>query len=241
MATALWSAPDGLVSHLSAGSLWKSEGLAHGGPIHVTVPEGRRLRHNDVVVHTGQDLIAADRSMCGPIPVTAPLRTVLDLAGGLDALALEVAIEDGLRRGLFTRGQLRWRVGGRSGRGVTGSSAVSQMLARRDLGTTDSGWEVRVAAMLVAGGLPEPERQLAVSTALGTRHVDLGYSGPPIVAFEYDSDRWHSGVRQRHADAARRNALRVAGVRVVEVTSTIAQDPEVLVSLAREALAAQAS
>jgi hypothetical protein len=39
-----------------------------------------------------------DRARRGPIAVTSSLRTAIDLAGVVDADALEIAIESGLRR-----------------------------------------------------------------------------------------------------------------------------------------------
>lgn len=179
--------------------------------------------------------------MVGPISVTSALRTVLDLAGEVDGLTLEVVIEDGIRRKLFTVGRLEWRASVRLGKGVAGSAVVRELVARHGLGRTDSGWELRVARVLTDAGFPEPDRQLEVHTSMGELHVDLGYPGPPVVAFEYDSDRWHSSVRERHADAARRNALRLAGVVVVEVTSALVRDEAALVGLAHDALAARAS
>ena len=236
MAAVLWSTPDGLASHATAARLWGLEGV-HSDQIHLCVPRGHRLRHDHVVVHSTRDLIPADRSLVHGIPATSPLRTVLDLAEVLDSLSFEIAVEDGLRRRLFSPGQLLWRANDRAGSGLAGAAAIHSLLRRRaTLGLTDSGWEVRVARVLTEAGLPEPVRQLEIQTPDGTRTVDLAYLGPPVVAFEYDSDRWHSGVERRHRDAGRRNALRLAGCTVIEVTSSLAADPERLVRTARAAL-----
>jgi hypothetical protein len=236
MATALWAGPDALISHRSAATLALMEGVRRPTTIDITIGSHRRLAHDGVTVHTTGDRIPADRSAAGSIPVTSPLRTVLDLAAFLDPVALEVAIECCLRRGLFTVGQLRWRADARLGRGVAGSAELHRLLGRRDLGRSDSAWEVRLGAALVAGGLPAPERQLRVRTVHGDFRVDVGYGGSPVVAFEYDSDRWHSTVHRRHADAARRNALRAAGVVVIEVTSALMRDERALVQLAQHVL-----
>ena len=169
---------------------------------------------------------------------TSPLRTVIDSAELLDTLSLEIMIEDGLRRSLFTPRQLQWRASARCGPGVSGSARVTELLRRHGLGKTDSGWEVRVAEVLTAAGLPEPVRQLPVLTIDGKRFVDLAYPGPPVIVFEYDSDQWHSGVTRRHRDPARRNVLRLAGCTVIEVTSALAADPDRLVQVATAALGA---
>ena len=206
--------------------------------IHVTVARKHGLSHPDVVVHTTRALIAADRGVAHRIPVTSALRTALDMAEFLDTRAAERLIEEGLRRRLFSIGQLRWRAESRLGPGVTGSATIAALLRQQTLGRTDSGWELRVARILTDAGFPEPIRQLEIDTLDGRRTVDLAYPGPPVIAFEYDSDRWHSGVRRRHADAARRNGLRLSGCVVIEVTSDVVHDPARLVALVEPTLIA---
>lgn len=104
--------------------------------------------------------------------------------------------------------------------------------------TPTAGGKLRVARILTHAGLPEPQRQIRFVTAAGERFVDLGYPGDRIVALEYDSDRWHSSVRQRHADAERRNGIRVGGGLVVEITPALVRRPAALVATVRSALAA---
>ncbi|MGZ6885590.1 MAG: hypothetical protein ACXVJA_05205 [Acidimicrobiia bacterium] len=224
MAAALWAGSDGLVSGAAAGALWRLDGVVRPDRIGVLFSAPERRRSRVLAVSRSSDLIGADRADVGPIPVTSALRTVLDLAAELDARRLEVAVEDALRRGLLTTGQLRWRLAMRAGRGVPGSATLAALAHRADVGRTDSGWEVRTEQALVAGGLPVPVRQLAVPTRLGILHADLGYPGPPVVVFEYDSDRWHSGVARRRRDVSRRNALRAAGCSVIEVTSSMLRE-----------------
>lgn len=232
LAATLWSS--GHASHSTGARLW-SLGDTNTREVHMTVPRGRHPRHPDVVVHRAEGLITADLSRIHGIAVTSALRTVLDLAALLDPLALELVIEDALRRQLFTLGQLRWRAGEYCGMGVAGSTLLRDLLDHH-LGDTDSGWELRVARILTAGGFPEPKRQVQVTTTDGPKFLDLGYDGSPPIALEYDSDLWHFGVRRRHLDAARRNALRLAGVTVIEITSDLAADPKRLVQLVGPAI-----
>lgn len=231
MAAVLWSEPDGLISHSTAAALWELEGVTRPAETHLTVPVQRGLTHELVEVHRCKALLPADRSVVHAIAATSPLRTVLDLASLVDELTLELAIEDALRRGLFSVGQLEWRAAGRSGKGFPGSKVVADLVARHGTAVTDSGWEVRLGEMLVERGFPRPVRQLKVQTGARTYRVDLGYPGPPVVAFEYDSDRWHSGVGRRHADARRRNALRAAGCVVIEVNAGLMKDALALVEM----------
>lgn len=123
MAAALWSAPDGLVSHQTAAILWRFEAITHD-KVHITLPMRRNLRSTKVKVHHTVDLIAADIGMMGPIAVTSALRTAIDLAAVVDVDTLEIAIESALRRGLFTVGQLQWRSDALLGTGRAGSASL---------------------------------------------------------------------------------------------------------------------
>lgn len=204
MAATLWSAPDGLASHTTAGHLWGFEGIKVDR-VHLTVPTGRSLRSNAVTVHHTGDLLPADVGRVGPIAVTSALRTAIDLAGVVNVEALEIAIESALRRRLFSVGQLRWRAASLAGTGRRGSTALRELIARRDVGRSDSGWEVRAVQLLEGAGLGAPARQHPIR-AHGhlIARADLAYPEHRIVV-EYDSDRWHAGVTRRHRDAARRN------------------------------------
>jgi very-short-patch-repair endonuclease len=237
MAAVLWSAPDGLVSHQAAARLWQMDG-EWGTRVHVLLPSSRSLRSPLVTLHHTTELIPADIGALGPIRLTSPLRTAIDLAGELDEDDLELAVESGLRRRLFSLGQLRWRADALLGTGRTGSSRLRRLLERRDLGRTESGWELRTSQVLERAGLGRPVRQheVRVRGRLAAR-VDLAYPDARI-ALEYDSDRWHSGVARRHADAERRNRLRALGWTVIEVTPSSLRHTDALVALVATALAA---
>jgi hypothetical protein len=236
-AATLWSAPDGLLSLTAAARVWELD-VEWGTRVHVLVPRGRGLRSSKVTVHHTTDLITADVATLGPIRLTSPLRTVIDLAAVLDRDALELAIESGLRRRLFTIGQLRWRADALLGTGRPGSANLRRLLERDDLGRTDSGWEVRTSQFLERAGLARPVRQHEVRVR-GTvvARPDLSYPDARI-ALEYDSDRWHTGTAQRRADAERRNRLRALGWTVIEVTPPTLRRPDDLIALVATALAA---
>ena len=175
MAACLWSAPDGLVSHQTAAELWAFEGITTDR-MHVTVPASRSLRSEKVTVHHTTDLLPADVGRRGPIAVTSALRTAIDLAGVVAADVLEIAIESALRRGLFSTGQVRWRADALLGTGRRGSASLRALLEARQMGRTDSGWEVRTAQVLVAAGFPPPTRQHCIRVeGKVVARVDLAY------------------------------------------------------------------
>jgi len=100
----LWSKNLGIISHETALQL---HGLSDTLParIHVTLPSSER--HRQRRVPEGISLHFADvpetyRTWSGPVPVTTAARTVCDLADAHgDAVLIEQAIEEGIRRGVF--------------------------------------------------------------------------------------------------------------------------------------------
>lgn len=106
----LWSDRRGVVSHESA---LHAHDLADALParVHMTLPAAdarRRLRIPPNVAVAYADIPAGETMLHGPVPVTTPLRTLRDcVAAHVAPEWLQQAIERGLHRGLFTRGDLR--------------------------------------------------------------------------------------------------------------------------------------
>lgn len=105
----LWSHQEGVFSHQTALML---HDLSDALPsrIHLTVPESWRTRRLAVppvaLLHYGT-IPPADRTWFGSVPVTRPLRTVLDcIAGSVAPDLVRQAVEDGRKRGLFSRPEL---------------------------------------------------------------------------------------------------------------------------------------
>jgi len=106
----LWSGQEGVYSHETALALHDlSDALPERK--HLTVPPSwttRRLR-----VPAGTELYYGaveqdERGWVGAVPVTTPLRTVVDCAkAGTDPGLVEQAVEQGLSRGLFQKEALR--------------------------------------------------------------------------------------------------------------------------------------
>jgi very-short-patch-repair endonuclease len=215
MAATLWAGAGALLSHLAAGVLHGLDGVTADG---LEVTASKRLRSGAVLAHFAPPFTVIDRDVVDGIPVTSPTRTLIDLAGVLDADSLEFALEDALRRGLTSRARVGHRLREMEGHGRSGCASLRALLdvAR---GQTHSGSapEVRLRRALSRAGLPPPARQHEI------RHrgrliarVDLAY--PDLrIAVEFDSERWHGGRRRREADMERRNRLTALGWHVVHV------------------------
>lgn len=105
----LWSEQEGVFSHQTALALHDLSDILPA-QLHLTLPGAwskRRLRvPHGVVLHYG-DVAESERRWFGPVPATAPLRTLEDCAGEhLPPELLRGAARDALERGLVAREEL---------------------------------------------------------------------------------------------------------------------------------------
>ena len=105
----LWSEQRGVFSHETALALHElSDALP--AKIHMTLPDGwrrRRLRvPRGLILHYG-DVDKVDLAWRGPVPLTTPLRTVVDVTLEGDPALAEQATAQALTRRMFSRTELR--------------------------------------------------------------------------------------------------------------------------------------
>lgn len=103
MATVLWVGDGAVASHDTALAIY---GLADSMPavIHITVPHRFRGSRPGVLIHRTA-LPADDVTVRDGIPVTTPLRTILDVVS--DSSVAAAAAEEAIERGLVRVSQLR--------------------------------------------------------------------------------------------------------------------------------------
>jgi hypothetical protein len=209
LAAAWRGGPDCCVSHRAASALHSYDGF-RSEIVEVVHHQRRDYRDSTgVIVHTTSVLDACDRTMWGPIPVTTPVRTLIDLGAvvSLDRLeeALDSAERDGkvLRHELVTRhAQIR-----QSGRNGIGPLAVLLDTRRAVEATPHSVLERRMLRLLSGAGLPEPECQVRVPRADGRiAYLDLAYI-PIQLGIELDGHASHATRQQRQADDDRQNQI----------------------------------
>lgn len=231
MAAALWAGEGSVVSHGLAAALWRMAGYRTDvieliTPRKVAPRDGIRIHH--------LPLPPAHKTLLGPIPITTPARTLVDLAAVAPREVLEGAVDDCLRRGLVTVERLKRTAEEMSAPGRKGPGIV---LALLDEGVVESALERRTLRLLRSAGFPEPERQYVIEhNGDFLARVDLAYPEAKL-AMEADGYGSHSGPGAFHKDRSRLNRLTMAGWNVLLVTDeTLRQRPQEIVAQVAEGL-----
>lgn len=224
-------------SHTSAALLWRCDLLAVPDEVHVTQRSRPRARRDPAVVRHHTTLAEADRAEVGGLPVTTLARTAVDCACLLPREAGLVVADAALRAGADPERigvLLRDRAGGR------GIARARDVLAFAD-GRAESPGESLTRWHLARHGLPAPDLQVAVVTAIGQFRADLGWSEARLL-LEFDGFVKYSGGGARDAaevvfaEKRRQDALEEAGWRVLRVTWTDLRAPATLARRVRAAL-----
>ena len=211
LAAVLACGPGALASHYSAAALWALVRRAPGVDVRVTVP-GRRVRsRKGIRVSFVKSLHPRDRRMLGRVPVTSPARTIVDMAGDLEADRLEPLIADAQGRRLLTAAELEAAVDRAAPfPGIAGLRGLvkAPKLTRRE-------GERRLLGLIRAAGLPEPECNVGV----GPYVVDFLWRDSMLVV-EFDSKEWHGDhvLGRFESDRRRDGRLLAMGYRTKRVT-----------------------
>ena len=218
-------APEATLAGLAAGQWWDLDGLPRSVSTQLIVPSTCGVRHR--TLRRSDDLLPWERRHedGGCLRVTDPTRTIIDLAGVLDAPLVERATESAIRRGLTSSARLRARAGELRRRGRPGPATVIAMLdARPAGGPADSDGEVVLLQLLRDAGLPPPIRQ----HRLGPWHFDLAW---PLVRVAVELDgRHHRTPQQLAADDRKQNQATLRGWLVLRFTwDRVAREPELVV------------
>jgi very-short-patch-repair endonuclease len=218
MAAVLRSGEGAVLSHASAAALW---GVGTDrDEIEVSIPMSRSVRAAPIRVHRRRSLRQTDITTERGIPVTSPLRTVVDLAVRLDRLALEAVVNDLDGLGLIGPEALRAGLDG-LGR-ESGVARLRRTLDRHTFRLTESRLERRFLPIARRAGLPTPLTQQLVN---GYR-VDFLWPELGLVV-ETDGLRYHRTAAQQARDRRRDQAHVAAGLTVLRFThDQVAYEPE---------------
>jgi very-short-patch-repair endonuclease len=230
LGAALVCGPGAVVSHRAAAGLWRLLPRAPG-EIDVTVPGRDRGRTYGIRAHRVVALEGRDVRQLEGIPVTAPARTIVDLAAVVAPRELEQAFAEAHARRLARRDELVSVLARRSGR--PGTKALRALLdddARPAI--TRSEAEERLLVLIRASELPHPE----VNVRVGYHEVDFLWRSQRLVV-EVDGFRFHSSRAAFERDRLRDAELAAMGFRVVRVTwRQLVNRPEAVVTRIATAL-----
>ena len=210
MAAILACGGGALLSHESAAALWRIRPDRHG-PIEVSVPGTVFRRAAGIRAHRRATLAPQDRAAHRGIPLTSPVRTILDLATRLASGQLERTVNEADKLDLVDPETLRAALDDRGGQ--RGVRVLRGLLDRDTFRLTDSELERRFLRLAREAGLPPPETQARVC---GFR-VDFHWPELGLVV-ETDGLRYHRTPAQQARDARRDQALAAAGLTCVRFT-----------------------
>lgn len=225
--------PRALLSFAAAGALIGMTSQT-SEPFDVTVVGRDPGRRPAIRVHVVARLAARDATMLDGVPVTAPARTILDLATVLDDRELRWAVEDARVRRLVRTSDLEAvlrRYPGRHGaarlRSVLERVSASPQLTR-------SKAERLLIDLIREARLPPPQ----ANARLEGWEVDLLWRDQALVV-EMDGFATHRTREAFERDRRRDATLQAAGYRVVRLTwRRIGEEPLAVAALLAGLLAA---
>lgn len=227
--TVLGLGPHAVASHEAAGGV---QGIVvdRAPMADVSVSAGHPRQRPNVVIHRVR-LTARERTVCDGIPVTAPARTLLDLASRLTGRSIERAVARAFRLELTTpeeRGSVVAQYPGRPG-----TASLAAMLAKEaSPAFVRSEAEERFLTIVRESELPEPR----VNARIQGCEVDFLWPVARLVA-EIDGMTWHSSRAAQIRDRERDSRLIAAGYGVLRFTwADLTARPTVVVARVAMAL-----
>lgn len=218
MIAVLTQGPLAAASHQTAAFLW---GLTSLRPtaIEVVTRRWRRIKR-DCLIHESTDLIPDDIIRLGGVLVTSATRTVVDL-GASAAFLVEGALDNGLRRDLFSVGDVAAfvdRVGRRGRRGV----GVIRPLIDARLSwaeKTESDLEDLFRRVLARFDVAQPTPQFSICEPNGAFVSRADFAYPDArVAIELDSEAYHLDRTTFHYDRWKQNRAAILGWQTLRYT-----------------------
>ena len=242
LAACLAAGSDAVASHRTAARIWRLVG-SEDDLIEITVPRGRLPRTRGATIHRSTDLVGDHTTVRDRIPVTNPLRTMVDLAAVLSPDAVEDALDAGLRwPSLFSVPAVEAMRDQLARPGRHGAGVLRKVLEERALGdaVSDSKLERRMAELLRRAGLPAAVFHYVVCTPGGIFLAEVDFAYPEVkLAIEVDGFGVHGTPRAMARDFVRQNGLVANGWHVLRFSwRQVVGQPEVVAAAIRTALAA---
>lgn len=204
MAAVLACGRGAALSHRSAGALW-GMAVERPGRIDVSVARHCQLRRSGIRVRSRQSLSARDLTIYRGIPLTRPVRTLIDLATELPPNRLERAVNEADKRKRVDPDSLRRALDGYAGQ--PGVKALRTLLDRHTFRLTDDELEVLFRPIAAAAGLPVPQTKQIVN------RFEVDFFWPDLgLVVETDGWRYHRTPAAQTRDALRDQVHTASGL-----------------------------
>ncbi len=220
MAAVLACGDGAAVSHRSAAVVWHLLAATEDDAIDVTVTRSSGRGRAGLRVHRSTRLPRTDVRHLRGLPVTAPARTLIDLAETASDRELERATHEAVTRRLLNAHSLLAETARHRGR--RGVKRLNHLLDDSNHATlTRSEAEERFLALVRAAGLPNPE----VNVRIQGHEVDFLWRDRGLVV-EVDGFQFHSSREAFERDRRRDADLQATGLLVLRITwRQIVQEP----------------
>lgn len=209
MAAVLACGSAAVLSHDSAAALWAIRPGAKG--LEVSVVTSAKRRPEGITVHRRPGLRPDELTRCHGIPVTSPIRTLIDIAFRLEREPLEAAINEADKLDLCNPEALRSALDEATGQ--PGVRALRRVLEGRIFTLTDSELERRFLRIVRDLGLPEPQ------TGMWINGFKVDFYWPELgLVVETDGLRFHRTPAQQARDRVRDQTHTAAGLTPLRFT-----------------------
>lgn len=187
--------------------------------VEVTIPRERAVRIAGFRPHRATVLPDLDRTTVGAIPCATWERTLVDLTARWSKWQLGRALDDGIRRGATSLRRLRACTNRQEAGPGRRPAVIYELLDEREgAGKVDSASERRVLETLRLAGLPAPVTQHRLELGAVRYRADFAYPDRGVI-IEYLGFVPHSTFSAHVHDRQRANAIRAAGLRLIEWTA----------------------
>jgi very-short-patch-repair endonuclease len=211
MAAVLRCGPGAALSHDSAAACLGIRPRLKGR-IEVSVPWCRKVREPGIRIHRTRTLVPGDVGTCDLIPITSPVRTLIDISPRLAPKQRERAINEADRIGLIDTEELRRGLDADDVR-RHGAALLRRTLDRRTFTKTRSELERDFLPLARAAGLPRP------LTCQVVNGFEVDFYWPDLgLIVESDGLRYHRTPAQQAVDRRRDQVHTAAGLTALRFT-----------------------